>query len=99
MGVVQNIVGMVRDIHDRQENAKIRDVLKDPNNLNNPDAAYAAAYQISPEKAMVLKNEFNKQAADQAATDTANFKAKQDRFNLAVHMLRGIPQDQLGAGF
>lgn len=97
MGVVQNIIGMVRDIHDRQENAHISDALK--NNLNNPDAAVAAAYQINPEKGLALQDEFAKRAATQTAAQEAAYKAKLDRLGVVFKTLRGVPPEHVGEAF
>lgn len=97
MGVVQNIIGMVRDINDHRENAKIKDVLV--NNLDQPDVALRAAYQINPTKGLALQDEFATRAAAKAAAEDATFKRKQDRFGLIAKQMRGVAPEHMSEAF
>lgn len=90
MGVVQNIIGMVRDINDRKRASRVDDQLS--NYLNNPDmqdTAIAAINDIDPRFGMAFAD---KRAADEAR-DTAARNAAQDRsLELMRNYLRGLPE-------
>lgn len=90
MGVVQNIFGLVRDINERKENARIEDVMR--NGLGSPAAIYEGMYQIDPLKADAYQRQQQDDAAATAAAEAAAIKARQDRFGLALKTLRGLPE-------
>lgn len=108
MGVVQNIIGMVRDIKDRERTSKINDILKaNPNYLNDPAAAMALAPQlneIDPASAMQFSDAAVARGTSQTAAKRATGAA-----NLGVlrTALRGMPEgtdyeaafDQMGPAF
>lgn len=95
MGIVQNIIGMVRDIHDRQQNSQIGDAEK--NYLTNPDAAIAAVNQIDAPTAIALQRQH---VADQAAALDAKQKAGNYTLSTVRNMLRGLPEGtDYGAAF
>jgi hypothetical protein len=97
MGVVQNIVGMVRDINERRENARIQDVLR--NNLNNPEAAFQSIYQIDPFKGQAYQDDQTKRSTAAEEAKTKRIDARLGRLKQATGFLRGVPQEQLGAAF
>lgn len=90
MGIVQNIMGMVRDINDRKRASAIDAQLK--NYLNNPDmqqTAIAAINDIDPRFGMQFAD---KRAAD-SARDVAARNAAQDRaLGTMRNLLRGLPE-------
>lgn len=87
MGVVQNIIGLVRDIHDRQRMSKVDDQLK--NYLNNPNETINAIQQIDPRFGIAL----NQQHTSEDAARLAASQAQQDRaLGTMRSFLRGLPE-------
>lgn len=90
MGLVQNIIGLVRDIHGRQQDAKINSILQaSPNYLNDNNAAQALLPQINaidPSKAQAF-------AANIAARRTAQQQASDSDFHRMTSYLSMLPRD------
>jgi hypothetical protein len=89
MGVVQNIIGIVRDINDRKEDSRIKNVLR--NNLNNLDLGLEEIMRINPYKGMALENDlFNRRKQEIELQDSRN-NAIIDRLGVITKYLRGVP--------
>lgn len=86
MGIVQNIAGFVRDIHDRQRAAKIDDQLK--NYMNDPEATISAISQFAPREAIALKDQLRQQDAAATAQDQARMTRD---YGMMRDVLRGMP--------
>lgn len=86
MGVVQNIIGMVRDIKDRDRTSKINEQLK--NYLNNPEATIAAINQIDAPTGLALNDKhISEQSARQAAARTSGSAD----LGAVRNVMRGLP--------
>lgn len=92
MGIVQNIMGIVRDVNERKENARIKDVLR--NNLNDPDMGLQEIMQINPIKGM----DFQQRMVEQAMAEEKARRERQDavinRLGVATQYLRGVPLEK-----
>lgn len=92
MGIVQNIMGIVRDVNERKENARIKDVLR--NNLNDPEMGLREIMQINPIKGM----DFQQRMVEQAMAEEKARRERQDavinRLGVATQYLRGVPLEK-----
>lgn len=80
MGVVQNVIGMVRDINDRKKGARVDEALK--NYMNDPRATAQAVTQIAPQIGIKLEQDRITQQ-----------NAEQDRgLGTVRQFLRGLPE-------
>lgn len=90
MGLVQNVIGIVRDIHAHQQDAKINDVLKaNPNYLSDPTAGAAAVQQIQqidPTRGAALSDQLT-------ARHAASANAANENFGKVTSYLRMLPHD------
>lgn len=89
MGVVQNVIGLVRGINDRRENAHIEDVMR--NHMSDPQAIYKGIYQIDPMKADAWQRQYQTDQQAKVDAENAAIKNRQDRFGLAMKTIRGLP--------
>jgi hypothetical protein len=89
MGIVQNVMGIVRDVNDRKENARIKDVMR--NNLNEPDLGLEGIMQINPIKGMKFEDELFERRKQEIGLADARNKAIIDRLGVATQYLRGVP--------
>lgn len=95
MGVVQNIIGIVRGINDRKRTHAVNEELK--NYLADPNAAIAAVNQIDAPAAIALDRQ---RRADEASRIAAGNAAADRGFALTRDMLRGLPEDaDVGAAY
>lgn len=90
MGVVQNIVGMVRDVNDRRQNARIDDALR--NYLTDPVASIEGVMDVSPRAGIALNRQRIEDDAATAAAKTAAAKARAERIRGGAALLRGLPE-------
>lgn len=95
MGVVQNIIGMVRDINDRKRTHAVNEQLK--NYLHDPNAAIAAVNQIDAPTAIALDRQ---RLADESSRTAATNAAQDRALKLSREFLRGLPEgSDTGAAF
>lgn len=87
MPIVDNIIGIVRDINDRKRAARVDEQLRTYG--NDPQTAIANVMQIDPRTGMQLRDKY---IADQAASR----KARLDAFGLAAKMTAGMPEQDFG---
>lgn len=87
MGVVQNIIGMVRDINDRKRASRVDEQLK--NYLNDPGQTIAAIQDIDPRFGMALDRQ---RVQDDAAKMEALQKSQDRSIGLMRDHLRGLPE-------
>lgn len=90
MGVVQNIIGIVRDINDRREAANIDDALK--NYLNDPVASIGAVMEASPRTGIALERQRVEDSRAKTAATAAELEARGKRVRGALDYLRGQPE-------
>lgn len=87
-GVVQNIIGMVRDINDRRREARVEDAIRD-NYLTAPDVAIQQAIKADPYRGLALKDRETERNASAAA---AARKRANENTDFMARYLRGAPQ-------
>lgn len=85
MGIVQNIIGMVRDINDRKRGAKVEDALR--NYFDNPVAAMEQVQQIDPVTGIKMRGAYEDRQATQAK---AKREAATGDMDLVGKYLRGL---------
>lgn len=84
MALIPGIIGLVRDINERKENAKIEDARR--NYMDNPDELYKSVYQIDPEKADALRKDQEERAF---AIEDRRRKRVEGDFKQMATMFRG----------
>lgn len=93
-GIVQNIIGMVRDINDRKKSARVDDAIR-KNWMTSPDVAVQEAIQIDPDRGFDLEDRVTSRATAADTQRRARTKANLDFF---TRSLRGAPEgSDLGA--
>lgn len=92
MGIVQNVIGLVRDINDRKRGAKVEGALK--NYFVDPMGTRDAVMQIDPITGIKLGNDIETQQASRA---TAARKAAEDDMSAIGRYLRGVDPANVGA--
>lgn len=86
MALIPGIFGLVRDINERKENAKIEDLQR--NYLDRPDELYKSVYQIDPAKAEALRTQ--RETRENALQDRQRKRVEAD-FGQIRTLVRGLP--------
>ena len=95
MGIVQNVIGMVRDINDRKRVKRVDDQLK--NYMVDPAATISAIMDIDPRTGMVLSQQRTAEA--QASEDRARKNLDSD-LGMLTRYMRGVgPEADIGEEF
>lgn len=90
MGVVQNVIGLVRDINERKKNAQINEELK--NYLTNPELAVAMVNEIDAPTAIGLDRQRRADSQSAEAQAAARRKSQLEGFTQFTGMLRAAPE-------
>lgn len=97
MGIVQNIIGMVRDIGARQNAHNLQNAEANYFNKMDDPAALQAIAQIDAPTAMALQRQ---RVSDQAAAQDAQQKQASYNLDTVRNVMRGLPQGtDYGAAF